>query len=65
MVKLGSKLVMAVSNCDVPKITLIIGGSYGAGNYAMCGRAFDPRFLFVWPNSKTSVMGGEQAGSVN
>ncbi|HEV2651251.1 MAG TPA: carboxyl transferase domain-containing protein [Rhizomicrobium sp.] len=60
----GAKMVTAVASANVPKITLIIGGSYGAGNYGMCGRAFDPRFLFSWPNSRISVMGGEQAASV-
>jgi 3-methylcrotonyl-CoA carboxylase beta subunit len=57
-------MVMAVACANVPKLTLIIGGSYGAGNYAMCGRAYAPRFLFSWPNSRISVMGGEQAASV-
>jgi 3-methylcrotonyl-CoA carboxylase beta subunit len=60
----GAKMVTAVACANVPKITLIIGGSYGAGNYAMCGRAYAPRFLFTWPNSRISVMGGEQAASV-
>lgn len=60
----GAKLVTAVSCAQVPKITVIVGGSYGAGNYAMCGRAFQPRFLFAWPNARISVMGGEQAASV-
>ncbi len=60
----GAKMVTAVSCAAVPKITLIIGGSYGAGNYGMCGRAFSPRFLFTWPNARISVMGGEQAASV-
>jgi 3-methylcrotonyl-CoA carboxylase beta subunit len=60
----GAKLVHAVANAAVPKITLIIGGSFGAGNYGMCGRAYGPRFLFTWPNSRISVMGGEQAASV-
>ncbi len=60
----GAKLVQAVAGTDVPKITLIIGGSFGAGNYGMCGRAYDPRFLFMWPNARISVMGGEQAASV-
>ncbi len=60
----GAKLVTAVSCARVPKITVIIGGSYGAGNYGMCGRAYSPRFLFMWPNAKISVMGGEQAGVV-
>jgi 3-methylcrotonyl-CoA carboxylase beta subunit len=60
----GAKLVTAVSSAEVPKFTVIIGGSFGAGNYGMCGRAFAPRFLFTWPNSRISVMGGEQAASV-
>jgi 3-methylcrotonyl-CoA carboxylase beta subunit len=60
----GAKLVTAVACAQVPKITLIVGGSYGAGNYGMCGRAYSPRFLFTWPNSRISVMGGEQAASV-
>lgn len=60
----GAKLVMAVSNAEVPKITMVVGGSYGAGNYGMCGRAYNPRFLWMWPNAKISVMGGEQAANV-
>ncbi len=60
----GAKLVMAVSSANVPKFTVLIGGSFGAGNYGMCGRAYSPRFLFTWPNSRISVMGGEQAASV-
>jgi acetyl-CoA carboxylase carboxyltransferase component len=60
----GAKLVHAVANAQVPKITLITGGSFGAGNYGMCGRAYQPRFLFTWPNSRISVMGGEQAATV-
>lgn len=60
----GAKLVHAVSNAAVPKLTVLIGGSFGAGNYGMCGRAFNPRFMWSWPNSRTSVMGGEQAASV-
>jgi 3-methylcrotonyl-CoA carboxylase beta subunit len=60
----GAKLVTAVAASRVPKITVIIGGSFGAGNYGMCGRAFSPRFLWTWPNSRISVMGGEQAASV-
>ena len=60
----GAKLVMAVANAQVPKFTVIIGGSFGAGNYAMCGRAYGPRFLWMWPNARISVMGGEQAASV-
>jgi len=60
----GAKMVTAVACAQVPKITLIIGGSYGAGNYGMCGRAYGPRFLFAWPNSRISIMGGEQAAGV-
>jgi 3-methylcrotonyl-CoA carboxylase beta subunit len=60
----GAKMVTAVACAQVPKITVIIGGSYGAGNYSMCGRAYGPRFLFMWPNARISVMGGEQAASV-
>ena len=60
----GAKMVMAVACADVPKISVMIGGSFGAGNYAMCGRAYGPRFLFAWPNSRISVMGGEQAATV-
>jgi 3-methylcrotonyl-CoA carboxylase beta subunit len=60
----GAKLVTAVACASVPKYTVVIGGSFGAGNYAMCGRAYGPRFLFQWPNARTSVMGGEQAASV-
>jgi 3-methylcrotonyl-CoA carboxylase beta subunit len=60
----GAKLVTAVACAEVPKLTVIIGGSFGAGNYGMCGRAYSPRFLFTWPNSRISVMGGEQAASV-
>jgi 3-methylcrotonyl-CoA carboxylase beta subunit/propionyl-CoA carboxylase len=60
----GAKLVHAVANAGVPKLTVIIGGSFGAGNYGMCGRAYDPRFLWMWPNARISVMGGEQAASV-
>ncbi|MCC6335654.1 MAG: methylcrotonoyl-CoA carboxylase [Myxococcales bacterium] len=62
--KNGAKMVTAVSTAAVPKLTLIIGGSFGAGNYGMCGRAYGPRFLFMWPNARISVMGGEQAASV-
>jgi 3-methylcrotonyl-CoA carboxylase beta subunit len=57
-------LVSAVAAANVPKLTLLIGGSFGAGNYGMCGRAFSPRFLWSWPNARISVMGGEQAASV-
>ncbi len=60
----GAKMVTAVATANVPKFTVIIGGSFGAGNYAMCGRAYGPRFLFMWPNARISVMGGEQAASV-
>jgi len=60
----GAKLVTAVACSVVPKLTVVIGGSYGAGNYGMCGRAYDPRFLWMWPNARISVMGGEQAASV-
>jgi len=62
--KHGAKLVNAVACANVPKVTVIIGGSYGAGNYAMCGRAYDPRFLWMWPNAHIAVMGGEQAANV-
>lgn len=64
IIKHGSKMIQAVANASVPKLSIVIGGSYGAGNYAMCGRGFDPRFIFAWPNSRTSVMGGAQAGKV-
>ena len=57
-------MVMAVSNAKVPKFTIVIGGSFGAGNYGMCGRAYQPRQLWMWPNSRISVMGGEQAADV-
>ena len=60
----GAKLVQAVATAAVPKFTVILGGSYGAGNYGMCGRAYEPRFLFMWPNARISVMGGEQAAGV-
>jgi len=62
--KHGAKLVTAVSTATVPKLTLVVGGSYGAGNYGMCGRAFSPRFLYMWSNARISVMGGEQAANV-
>ena len=62
--KNGAKMVTAVATCRVPKLTVVIGGSFGAGNYSMCGRAYSPRFLWMWPNSRISVMGGEQAASV-
>ena len=60
----GAKLVTAVATAGVPKFTVVIGGSYGAGNYGMCGRAYGPRFLWMWPNARISVMGGEQASMV-
>jgi 3-methylcrotonyl-CoA carboxylase beta subunit len=60
----GAKLVTAVACAAVPKFTVILGGSFGAGNYGMCGRAFGPRFLFMWPNARISVMGGEPAAAV-
>jgi geranyl-CoA carboxylase beta subunit len=63
MIKHGSKMIQAVSNASVPSITIHCGASFGAGNYGMCGRAFGPRFVFAWPNAKTSVMGGEQAAT--
>ncbi|WP_163832935.1 acyl-CoA carboxylase subunit beta [Spartinivicinus ruber] len=63
-IKHGSKMIQAVTNASVPKISLVIGGSFGAGNYGMCGRAFDPNFCFSWPNSQISVMGGAQAAKV-
>ncbi|QIB66891.1 acyl-CoA carboxylase subunit beta [Kineobactrum salinum] len=64
IIKHGSKLIQAVTNCSVPSISIVVGGSYGAGNYAMCGRGMDPRFMFAWPRSVVSVMGPAQAGSV-
>ena len=64
IVKHGSKMIQAVANASVPQVTLHIGASFGAGNYGMCGRAFDPRFIFAWPNNRIAVMGGEQAGRV-
>jgi 3-methylcrotonyl-CoA carboxylase beta subunit len=60
----GAKMVAAVATARVPKLTVIVGGSFGAGNYGMCGRAYDPRFLWMWPNARISVMGGEQAATV-
>lgn len=62
--KNGAKMVTAVSCAQVPKLTLIVGGSFGAGNYGMCGKAYGPRFLYMWPNARISVMGGEQAAGV-
>jgi geranyl-CoA carboxylase beta subunit len=64
IVKHGSKMIQAVANATVPQITIVMGGSFGAGNYGMCGRGFSPDFIFAWPNSRTSVMGGEQAAGV-
>jgi geranyl-CoA carboxylase beta subunit len=64
IIKHGSKMIQAVTNATVPKITLHIGASFGAGNYGMCGRSFDPRFIFAWPNNRVAVMGGEQAAKV-
>jgi len=63
-IKHGSKMIQAVANARVPKFTFILGGSYGAGNYGMCGRGFDPRFIFAWPTARTAVMGGAQAAKV-
>lgn len=60
----GAKLVTAVASAPVPKFTFLIGGSFGAGNYGMCGRSYQPRFLWMWPNARISVMGGEQASGV-
>lgn len=64
IVKHGSKMIQAVANATVPQITIVLGGSFGAGNYGMCGRGFGPDFIFAWPNSRTAVMGGEQAAKV-
>ncbi|MDO3720456.1 acyl-CoA carboxylase subunit beta [Marinobacter sp. chi1] len=64
IIKHGSKMLQAVANAQVPKVAIVVGGSYGAGNYAMCGRGLDPRFIFAWPNSRTAVMGPAQAGKV-
>ncbi|GAC1629876.1 MAG: geranyl-CoA carboxylase subunit beta [Nevskia sp.] len=64
IVKHGSKMIQAVANANVPQITIVMGGSFGAGNYGMCGRGFGPEFIFAWPNSRTAVMGGEQAAKV-
>ena len=64
IIKDGAKLVNAVANSVVPKITIITGNSFGAGNYAMCGKAYDPRFIYAWPSAKIAVMGGEQAAGV-
>src|SRR5690349_18837227 len=62
--KHGAKMVRAVACAQVPKFTVVIGGSFGAGNYGMCGRAYSPRFMWMWPNARISVMGGQQAASV-
>lgn len=62
--KNGAKLVTAVACADVPKFTVVVGGSYGAGNYGMCGRAYSPRFMWMWPNARIGVMGGEQLAAV-
>ncbi|MEM7152107.1 MAG: carboxyl transferase domain-containing protein [Myxococcota bacterium] len=64
IVKHGAKMIQAVANASVPQITILLGGAFGAGNYGMCGRSFDPRFIFAWPNARISVMGGEQAAKV-
>ena len=64
IIKHGSKLIQAVANCTVPKISIVVAGSYGAGNYAMCGRSLAPDFIFAWPNSHVAVMGAAQAGKV-
>lgn len=64
IIKAGSRFINAISNSTVPAITIMMGASFGAGNYAMCGRAYEPRFLFSWPNSKCSVMGAEQLTGV-
>src|SRR5258708_35362696 len=64
IIRHGAKLINAVSNSTVPAITFMIGGSYGAGNYAMCGRAYEPRFLFAWPNHRIAVMGPQQLSGV-
>src|SRR3569832_2138180 len=61
IIKDGAKMVNAVANSVVPKITIVVGNSYGAGNYAMCGKAYDPRFIYAWPTAKIAVMGGDQA----
>src|SRR5262249_10812645 len=63
IIRSGAKLVNVISNSVVPKITIITGGSFGAGNYALCGKAFDPRFIFAWPNARYAVMGGDQAAN--
>jgi len=61
IIKHGSKMIQAVANATVPQLTIHVGASFGAGNYGMCGRAYDPRFIFAWPSNRIAVMGGEQA----
>jgi geranyl-CoA carboxylase beta subunit len=63
MIKIGSRMIQAVSNASVPQVTIMCGASFGAGNYGMCGRSFGPRFVFSWPNARTAVMGAEQAAT--
>jgi geranyl-CoA carboxylase beta subunit len=63
MIKHGAKMIQAVTNATVPQLTIMCGASFGAGNYGMCGRGYEPRFLFSWPNARTAVMGGEQAAT--
>src|SRR5262249_52983569 len=63
IIRAGAKLVNAIANSVVPKLSVILGGSFGAGNYALCGKAFDPRFMFAWPTARYAVMGGEQAAN--
>src|SRR5690606_32907773 len=63
IIRAGAKLVNAVSNVRVPKLTVVVGGSFGAGNYALCGKAFDPTFIFAWPNARYAVMGAAQAAN--
>ncbi len=64
IIKHGSKMIQAVANATVPQLTIHVGASFGAGNYGMCGRAYDPRFIFAWPSNRIAVMGGEQAAKV-
>jgi geranyl-CoA carboxylase beta subunit len=64
IIKHGSKMLQAIANATVPQLTIVVGGGFGAGYYGMCGRCFDPRFIFTWPNARVAVMGGEQAGKV-
>ena len=63
IIRAGAKMVNAISNSRVPKITTLVGGSFGAGNYAQCGKAYDPRFIFAWPSARCAVMGSDQATS--